>query len=87
MRLASQVLQGQGRRFLDRRRGVAHHRVVVRWWAVTLQASIQGRVIQGCVVQAEVQGGNCGGVLLLLCVTPHRLFAFTHGLHSEITKR
>lgn len=63
---------------LHRWGGVAHHVVVVRRRAVTLQAGVQGRV-----VQTEVQRGDRGWELLLLRVTQHRLFTLTHCLHPE----
>lgn len=71
----SPFLQGRSRR-LHRWGGVAHHIVVVRRRAVTLQTVVQGRV-----VQTEVQRGDCGRILLLLCVSQHRLFTLAHCLH------
>lgn len=59
-----------------RRGGVAHHVVVVRWRAVTLQAVVQRRV-----VQTEVQRGNCRRELLLLHVVQDGLLTLAHGLH------
>lgn len=56
------------------RSGVTHNGVVVWWRAVTLQACIQGRVIQ-----TEVQRWE----FLLLWVAQHRLFTLTHCLHPE----
>lgn len=81
LQAVSQILRGRSRR-LHRWGGVAHHVVVVRRRAVTLQTGVQGRV-----VQTEVQRGHCGWELLLLCVAQHRLFALTHCLHPGNTKR
>lgn len=72
---------GFGRR-LHGRRGVAHHGVVVRRRAVTLQADVQSRV-----VQTEVQRRDGGQELVLLRVVQHRLFALTHCLHPENRER
>lgn len=63
---------------LHRWGGVAHHRVVVRWRTVTLQARVQGWVIQ-----TEVQRADRWWELFLHWVTQHRLFALTHCLHPE----